>query len=148
MGKLRESYLQIFLFISLFLFVDLRVGCFSCVSLAPLWKPLLLDLKKGMIFFPPNSTVVYVRFTGDLGSLGIVNPAQACYSQTCTPLKRQVFFQSISLRNHDPKERESFNLPLRDLTIFPTLSDWLEWAASLTWTEMLITANLGSQSTL
>lgn len=32
-------------------------------------------LKKSNDFFPPNSTVVYVRFTGDLVSLGIVNPA-------------------------------------------------------------------------
>lgn len=41
-----------------------------------------------------------------------------------------------------------FNLPLRDRAISPTLTDWLEWTAALTWTEMLITANLGSQSTL
>lgn len=75
MGKLRESYLQIFLFIYLFVFADLRVGCFSCVSLAPFWKPLVLDLKKSNGFLSPNSAVVCVRFTGDLGSLGIVNPA-------------------------------------------------------------------------
>lgn len=160
MGKLRESYLQLFLFI--YLFVDLRVGCLSlCVSLAPFWKPFLIWTwrKTGDIYlFKWKPFCVRVlQVIGRAWGMWIPDCslllADLPPPPTTTSTSNGSFFFSKMLRNHDQKQIEGeiqtvFNLPLRDLAISPTLTDWLEWTTALTWTEMLITANLGSQSTL